>query len=159
MGLWGKGGALIERIESTVVWNGRAGGPTWFHPRACILPGHPRSTALVTCQTISGSDYFGPVCWSESADGGSTWGEPQPIASLGRVPREDGLVEGVCDVVPEYHPQADTVLAVGHNVYYADGALTRPNEGRFTVYVVRSKTGEWSARRRLVWDDPRATAI
>jgi hypothetical protein len=115
--------------------------------------------ALMTCQSISGSDYFGQVSWSASLDGGVTWSVPEPIPSLGRWMLPDGLEEGVCDVVPEYHRPTDTVLAMGHNVFYRDGALARPNEGRYAVYVVRGADGRWSQRRRLEWDDPRATAI
>jgi hypothetical protein len=65
----------------------------------------------------------------------------------------------VCDVVPEYHPQTNTTLAMGHNVYYKNNVLTRPGEGRYPVYAVRGVDGRWSARRILEWRDERATAI
>jgi hypothetical protein len=71
----------------------------------------------------------------------------------------DGLDDGVCDVVPEYHPQTDTFLAMGHNVYYRDGKLTKPSIDRHPVYVVGDGKGAWSERRVLVWDDPRASAM
>jgi hypothetical protein len=74
--------------------------------------------------------------------------------------RAAGVIEeGVCDVVPEYHPQTNTVLAVGHNVYYKDGVLTRPSEGRYTVYVVRGGDGTWSERRTLTWAHPDTSGI
>jgi len=147
---------LIAGIERTVIWRGREGGTTWFHPRACRIPGGP---VLMTCQSISGSDYFGPVHWSESTDLGLTWSEPRPIPGLGRRRLEDGFDEGVCDVVPEYHPRTRTVLAIGHNVYYKDGRLARPSERRWPIYVVRSASGEWSAPRKLPWDHPDTSAI
>jgi hypothetical protein len=124
-----------------------------------MAPQGEQRVALMTCQTIGGSDYFGQVHWSASVDEGRTWSGPEPIPSLGRRMLPDGYEEGVCDLVPEYHPLTDTVLAMGHNVYYRDGALARPNEGRYPVYVVRNAAGQWSERRRLPWDDPRATAI
>ena len=55
----------------------------------------------------------------------------------------DGYEEGVCDVVPEVHPQTGTVLAMGHNVYYKDNALARPDRDRYAVYVVRDADGRW----------------
>ena len=150
---------LIEKIESSVIWNGRAGGTTWFHPRACTVPGKPDGMVLMTCQSVTGSDVFGQVHWSVSLDYGATWSTPEPILSLARRKLPGGLEEGVCDVVPEYHPHTDTVLAAGHNVYYKDNVLTRPNEGRYPVYVVRDCSGKWSERKKLEWDDSRATAM
>jgi len=58
---------------------------------------------------------------------GQTWREPEPIASLGRRALPDGLEEGTCDIVPEPHAQTATVLAMGHNVYYKDNVLARPD--------------------------------
>ncbi len=147
---------MIKKIESSIVWNGRADETTWFHPRACMMPG---GKALMTCQSVTGSDVFGQVHWSVSSDKGATWSTPEPIASLGRRSLPDGLEEGVCDVVPEVHRQTDTVLAMGHNVYYEHNVLARPNEARYVVYVVRDRDGHWSERRKLAWDDPRGTAI
>ena len=149
---------MIAHITSSIIFPGREHGLTWFHSRACVLPD---GMALMTCQNISGSDVFGQVHWTASTDNGATWSQPAPISSLGRrcLLDESEIVEGVCDVVPEFHPQTGTVLAMGHNVYYKDGALTRPDEGRYTVYVVRGADGAWSARRTLVWDNPETTAI
>jgi hypothetical protein len=66
----------------------------------------------------------------------------------------------VCDVVPEYHAQTDTVLAIGHNVYYdRTGRLAQPQLERYPVYVVRTPDGRFSEAARLQWDDPRGTAI
>ena len=113
----------------------------------------------MTLQRASGSDYFHQVHWTVSTDMGKTWSEPKPIPALGRVPTPDGLEDGVCDVVPEYHPQTNTVLAMGHNVYYKGGRLTRPSTARYPVYAVRDAQGRWSERRKLEWDDPRGSAI
>lgn len=150
----------VNRIVRSVLWNGRAGGTTWFHPRACMVPTGTGVAAFMTLQSITGSDVFGPVHWSVSEDMGRTWGRPEPIASLGRHPARSGLSEGVCDVVPEYHRQTDTVLAIGHNVYYdAAGRLARPQLERYPVYVIRTPDGAFSKAAKLHWDDPRGTAI
>jgi hypothetical protein len=112
--------------------------------------------ALMTCQSITGSDVFGQVHYATSSDMGKTWCIPKPIKAFERHALSGqgwaGIEEGVCDVVPEYHRQTDTVLAVGHNVYYRDGVLTRPGEGRYSVYAVRDRDGKWSERRTLRWD-------
>ncbi len=122
------------------------------------MPG-PQPFVLMTCQSITGSDVFGQVHWTVSPDSGESWSEPQPIASLARHTLTDGIEEGVCDVVPEYHERTQTTLAMGHNVYYRNNELTRPNDGRYTVYTVRGADGRWSVRRILEWRDQRATAI
>ncbi|UCD29766.1 MAG: exo-alpha-sialidase, partial [Planctomycetota bacterium] len=150
---------LVRSIENKIIWNGRVGGTTWFHPRACMIHSASKSVGLMTLQSIGGSDYFGPVYWSVTEDLGKTWSEPEPIFSLGRRVLGGDLQEGVCDVVPEYHPKTKVVLAIGHNVYYREGRLARPQLKRYPVYVVRSPEGSWSETRKLEWDDPRATRI
>ena len=74
---------LIRSIDRSVIRDGRHGGTTWFHPRACVVPGEPH-TVLMTLQSISGSDVFGPVHWSQTQDLGKTWTDPQPIPGMGR---------------------------------------------------------------------------
>jgi len=152
-------GVTVAGIERSVVWNGRGGGTTWFHPRGCMVPTKDGPVAFMTLQSITGSDVFGPVHWSTSKDLGKSWTAPEQIAALGRHPARNGLAEGVCDVVPEYHAPTDTVLAIGHNVYYDAGRLARPQLERYPVYVVRRADGTFSEARTLAWDDPRGTAI
>ncbi|MCX7827239.1 MAG: exo-alpha-sialidase, partial [Verrucomicrobiae bacterium] len=66
--------SLVASIEKVVLRRGRDGsGPTWFHPRACMVPGAAGPMAFMTLQTIAGSDYFGPVHWMTSRDLGRTW--------------------------------------------------------------------------------------
>jgi hypothetical protein len=151
--------ARIDRIERRVIWNGRRTGTTWFMPRVTAIPGTPRPLLVMTCQTINGSDYYGPLHWSESRDLGATWSDPAPIPGLGRRTHPDGVEEGVCDVVPEYHAKTGVVLALGHNVYYKDGKLTRPSEQRWPVYFIRRADGSWTAPRKLEWDEPEASAM
>jgi hypothetical protein len=151
---------LIAAIRRTVLWRGREGDKTWFHPRACLVPERPRPLLLMTLQEITGSDEFHHVHWSKSRDLGATWSVPQPIPGMGRRETPDGLLEGICDVVPEYHPNTATVLAMGHNVYYArSGGLARPNEQRWPVYAVRDPAGRWGPVKKLFWEDPQASAM
>lgn len=118
---------------------------------------------LMTMQEIGGSDYFGPVHFTESRDLGRTWTEPRPIAALGREPipgRDDGLLAAVCDVTPQYHPQTKSVLALGHVVFYRGQYFARREQlARYPVYVTRSADGRWSGRKILAWEDPRGAHI
>ncbi|WP_169981283.1 sialidase family protein [Tautonia rosea] len=150
---------LVVGIDRDVIFPGRQGGTTWFHPRSCMVPTTDGMMALMTLQSISGSDVFGPVHWTTSSDFGRSWTPPEPIPGLGRQDLAGGWEVGICDVVPEYHPQTDTVLAVGHNVFYENGVLARPQRSRWPVFVIRSTDGRWSEPQRLVWDDPRGSAI
>ncbi|MFK8113617.1 MAG: sialidase family protein [Rubripirellula sp.] len=156
---------LIASISKETLWENRDGkSQTWFHPRACMMPdadGNP--IALMTLQVIGGSDYFGPVHWTTSADLGKTWSDPQPIAALGRDPvagRSDGLMAAVCDVTPQYHRQTNSVLALGHVVFYKGKYFAKKEQlSRFPLYVTRGSDGTWSNRKVLQWDDPRGSFI
>ncbi len=150
---------LVKSIEKTVLLRGRDGkGPTWFHPRACMMPAGKGTRAFMTLQTISGSDYFGPVHWMTSDDLGTTWTKPEPVPSLGRMPHPEHGEEGVCDVVPEWHARSRSVLAVGHNVFYRGPAFSRNQPSRWPVYAVW-RGGQWGPRRKLEWNDPRGGHI
>lgn len=129
-----------------------------------MVPGkNGEPVALMTLQEIGGSDYFGPVHWSISKDLGKTWSDPTPIAALGRDPipgRDDDLRAAVCDVTPQYHPQTETVIALGHVVFYKGKYFARKEQlSRYPVYVTRDKAGNWSERKILEWDDPRGSGI
>ena len=113
----------------------------------------------MTLQSITGSDVFGPVHWTTTSDLGRNWSEPLPVDGFGRRPLEDaGWQVGVCDVVPEFHAKSGNVLAVGHNVYYQNNVLARPQKERWPVYAV-FRDGQWSEPKKLDWNDDRATAI
>lgn len=155
---------LVRSVEKQTLWRNRDGkATTWFHPRACLVPGADgKPFVLMTLQSISGSDYFGPVQWTRSDDLGKTWTDPTPIPALGRVPElgHPGLEAGVCDVVPQYHPKSGTTLAMGHVVFYRGPRFSRGDQlPRYPLYSVRKADGTWSERKKLVWDDPRGAFI
>ncbi len=150
---------LIDRIESFIIWPGRTKGKTWFHPRICMIPTGENPIALMTCQGITGSDVFSQVYWSRSIDNGESWIDPQPIASLGREKLLNSIEEGTCDVVPDYHPKSNSILAIGHNVYYKNDVLTQPYENRYPVYTVGDGSGNWAKRKKLEWDHPETSGI
>ena len=151
---------MIDSISTEVISSTYDGGRLWFHPRACAVP-HAGGTKLVmTGQSISGSDVFGHVHWMTSADGGRSWSDPEPIPELGRRLRDDGIEDGVCDAVPEYHAPTGTVLLLAFNVYYRDDVLTMADRERHVVYsVLDPATGRWSGRKRMPWDEPGASAM
>lgn len=151
---------FIASIEKVTLRRGRDGsGPTWFHPRCCVVPTAGGSMVLMTLQTIAGSDYFGPVHSMTTRDLGKTWTDPQPVPSLGRVKQGNGPTEeGVCDVTPEWHPQTRSVLALGHNVFYSGPTFSRDQPPRWPIYAVW-RDGKWGPRRKLEWDDPRGAYI
>ncbi len=117
----------------------------------------------MTLQSISGSDYFGPVHWMETSDLGKSWSAPKEIPALAwheMDPKYNGLKAGVCDVVPEWHAPTQTVLALGHVVYYRGARFSRNDQiARYPVYSVRDPNGHWSERRVLEWRDPRGSFI
>jgi len=153
-------GDLVASIEKITLKKGRDGsGPSWFHPRPCLVPSKDGPVVFMTMQEIRGSDFFLPVHWMESRDLGKTWTEPQPVPSLGRNPATDDRGdESVCDVVPQFHPPSGSVLALGHNVFYKGKSFDRKQPPRCPVYAVY-KDGKWSERKRLLWDDPRGATI
>ena len=160
----GTRGSLVRSITKETLWRNRDGhAVTWFHPRACAIPraeGPP--IVLMTMQTIGGSDYFGPVHWTATQDLGQTWSEPQRIPALGRRPvaGHEGLQRGVCDVVPQYHKPTNTVLAMGHVVFYRGPRFSSADQlARYPIYAVRRPDGSWSEARRLDWEDPRGAFI
>ncbi len=156
--------AATLSIDRQILWNNMDGSQvTWFHPRACMVPNRKgRPLALMTLQSITGSDYFGPVHASESNDMGHEWSSPVPIPAFGRQaePGHPGLQRGVCDVVPQHHPASNTVLAMGHVVFYRGNRFSRGDQlSRYPVYAVRNVDGIWSDPHRLAWDDPRGAFI
>ncbi len=153
------GHGLVRSIEKVTLKRGRTGkDETWFHPRACMVPGANGPMSLMTLQTIGGSDYFGPVHYMTSIDMGRTWSVPSEIPSLGRVRRDDGWDECVCDIVPEFHQPTNSVLAMGHSVCYRGTKFEPAQPPRWPVYSVW-KNGAWGIRRKLAWDDPRGAFI
>ena len=150
---------LIVAVEKITLRRGRDGqGPTWFHPRACLVPGKNQPAVFMTLQEIAGSDMFGPLQHMMSADAGRTWTEPAPVPPLGRIPLADGFEEGVCDVVPEWHQPTRTVLALGHSVNYRGPKFSANQPPRWPVYAVW-RNGEWGPRRKLLWADSRGAYI
>ena len=143
--------------------NGRGNEPLWFHPRACTIPSRTKhsKTVFMTAQGISGSDYFHPVHWMASDDLGKSWSTPEQIPGFGRrdVPGKE-YQEGVCDVVPQYHPAEGRVVAMGHSVFYREGRFFLPQPTRSPVYSVYDPVdGSWLGPKSLEWDRSASLSI
>ena len=153
------------KIIRKTLWRGRTGNEkTYFHPRVTAFADNKGPRLLMTLQEISGSDYYHHVQQSYSTDGGESWSEPENIPDMGRKNIGNGIEEGVCDVVPDYHEKTGKVFAIGHNVYYKGGKLYdtlgdfRPEEKSGTLqragtYCVREKDGSWSSRKKIEMDE------
>ena len=156
-------GDIVESIERVRLHDGRNGSPTWFIPRVCLIPGPGTdgmgATALMVLQSISGSDYYGPVHWRESRDYGKNWSDPRPIPGFGRRAFTDDIEEAVSDVIPQYHEKTKRTIALGEIIYYRGGRYFPEQPPRYPVYVVRDTRGTWSERKKLEWADPRGGAI
>jgi hypothetical protein len=124
-----------------------------------MIPGKNGATALMVLQSISGSDYYGPVHWRESNDYGKSWSEGRPIPGFGRRPFSEDIEEAVSDVVPQYHAKTKRLIALGEIIYYREGRYFPEQPPRYPVYLVRDAKGAWSERKRLEWNDPRGSAI
>ncbi|MBL9116442.1 MAG: hypothetical protein JNJ83_15660 [Verrucomicrobiaceae bacterium] len=155
---WAQSQGLVKSIKKQVLRGYGAPGGTWFHPRCCLVPRKEKPLVLMTLQGISGSDFFGPVHWTTTSDEGTTWSDFTPADPLGWVKLEDGTNEAVCDVTPEYHAKTDGVIALGHNVFYKTTHFDRNQPSRWPIYAIW-KDGKWGPRRKLAWDDPRASYI
>ena len=137
-------------IYQKTIFNGKS----FFHPRATIA----KNKLIMTMQTVKGSDYFGPIQYSISNNKGENWSLPELIPGMGLIPVNDDIQEGICDVVPDYHPTTGTILAIGHNVYYKNNRLydsvgdfhteDGPELKRFPVYSVYDVKGKWNGQRK-----------
>ncbi len=156
--------SLIQSISRDTLWDNLDGkGVTWFQTRCCMIPdSNGKRTALMTMQEIAGSDYYGGVHEVYSDDRGKSWTEPDPVAAFGQypMPEHEGLRRAVCDVVPEYHPETNSVLAIGLVVFYRGERFSKADQlARYPMYAVRDSNGQWSQARKLEWDDPRGSNI
>jgi hypothetical protein len=149
---------MTIRIENSVIYPHSKEERAFFHPKVAFDIG--KQKLAMTLQTINGSDYFGPVHVTYSEDNGKVWEKPQKLLPLNKRSFQEGIIETVCDVVPDYHPQHNKLLAIGHNAYYSNTAFIdtfgffKPDEKapslqRFSVYSVKDSYGNWSERKRI----------
>lgn len=153
---------MINTIENRTLWKSGDSGSAYFHPRPCLFSDGGKQSIFMTMQKIGGSDVFRNVRWTTSDDNGQSWSDPQDIPEMGWKPFYEDVFEGVCDVVPDYHPQTDTILTIGQSVYYQNdklldcaGTWDKENIGyqmkfkRSPVYSVRNPDGTWVTRKKL----------
>jgi hypothetical protein len=130
-----------------------------FHPKAGL---HPSGRIYMALQTIGGGDYFGPVEYSFSDDNGLTWSKPEYVQELGWKPesRYSNAFEGVCDTVVNYDPASNSMVFLGHNVFYRnnrfmdtmghwDKADYAPDLHRRGCYAALRADGSWTKRQLI----------
>lgn len=166
-------------IDLTTAQSGFDGTDCWVHARAGIIPpgsrGNPGMTPLVVITTqkllLSGSDVFYPLHEILNTDLGSTWTKPREIPTMRRqryVPGQPPLPTGaagyehllqegdetlVCDFTPQWHAASQSLLGIGHTVWYRNNSIFSPRP-RATAYAVRdSESGEWSHWKTLKLPD------
>lgn len=142
----------------------------WVHARAGAIPvgakGNPGENSLVvmTMQKLrlSGSDVFYPLHELHSSDLGNNWSSPVEISTMHRQtyqPGREPLATGakgfeellqpgdetiVSDYTPQWHAASQSLLGIGHTVWYRKNAVMTPRP-RATAYAVRSPQGTgWS---------------
>lgn len=147
----------------------------WVHARAGAIPanakGNPGPTPLVvmTMQKLrlSGSDVFYPLHELSSSDLGTSWSSPLELPTMHRqtyFPDQEPLATGakgftsllkpgdetiVSDFTPQWHAATQTLLGIGHTVWYRDNRVMSPRP-RATAYAVRlPQTGTWSQWKGL----------
>lgn len=150
------------RIQLDTVLEGFDGTFCWFHPRAAAIP--PREpgappTIVLTMQKwfLSASDYFSGLSFLVSTGLGADWSAPQAPDALAWREEAGGVIVGVSDFTPQWHPHTEKVLGIGHTVRYKDGKLVGDPRARETSYAVYNPaTGTWTDWSMLEMpEDPR----
>lgn len=151
----------LMKISNKIIFENRSGANTsWFHPRATLINGEE---LFMTLQSIEGSDFYGPLHFTVSHDYGTSWSIPQIVPGMGRISIDKDFEEGICDAVPAFHAPTNTVLAIGHNVYYHNDKLfdsladfsvpsaspTRRLQ-RYPVYSVMDRNYNWCTIRKSI---------
>lgn len=167
--------AVDYTIDLTTAQNGFDGTECWVHARAGTIPagapGNSGETPLVVMTTqkllLTGSDVFYPLHELVSRDLGNTWSTPVEIPTMhrqtynpgnpplpvGAAGREHLLMPGdetvVCDFTPQWHHASQTLLGIGHTVWYRNNKVLR-DRPRATAYAVRDpKSEKWSQWKTL----------
>ena len=103
---------------------------TWFHPRACMMPGpNGNPVALMTLQEIGGSDYFGPGSLVDFRRSGQdverSANRSQHLAGNPVPGRSDGLQAARLRRDAAVSSRNGTVIALGHVVFYKGDYFAR----------------------------------
>lgn len=139
------------KIELHTVHSGYDRKTCWVHARPGFIPGEP-GTGIITTQKLrlTGDDVFYEINSLRSTDGGRTWSEPEPQATLARRVVEDGIEEGVCDFWPTWHAASGTLLGTGHTVRYIDDSQQKPPRPRHTAYsTYDARQNVWTEWKKL----------
>ena len=143
--------AGIERIENTVVLQGRCNNQAWFAPRLAVVPGGCRPSGApqvhVSVIQLTAND-FGPMHYIRTADMGETWRPPMESMNLTGIAHPDDVFEKP-QVGVNYHRASNTMLGLGGTAFTRDLECDgyRKLEG-----VIHDRVGDLAY---AAWDDER----
>jgi hypothetical protein len=148
--------AADELIESIEVSNPSAAADDdtyWMQARPAVIPGESNPQAVITLQRTDrvGTHMYHGLAAMWSSDLGKTWSMPEPLKTVDRIVRADGLMEAPVDMTPQWHAQTGKLLVTGAT-FWQDPKIRRniprgPSDTAYTVYDARAK--EWSQWRKL----------
>ena len=118
-----------------------AGETCFTHARGVILE---NGFGLLTTQPLrlSGSDVFYGMYISTTNDGGNTWSELRPSATLVRRDMGGGFQLALCDATPMLHKKTGKILLIGHYAAYLNDEMMpdpRPRHATYAVYNEREQ--------------------
>jgi len=95
---------------------------------------------------ITGDDVFYPINSMRTDDGGKTWSGPiEHGDAFARHQLENGAEMGICDFWPGWHAASQTLLGIGHTVYYVGDDIPDGPRPRSTAYCIYDQEARsWS---------------
>lgn len=113
--------AMIDRIRTEVVLQGRRNNQCWFGPGMTVVP--PRNGAAdpevhIGVSQLTGND-IGTKHWIRTHDRGRTWSPPMESQNLLAIPREDDFFEKV-GIGLFHHRKSDRLLGFGSTQFVRD---------------------------------------
>lgn len=154
---------LIESVEVTTLLDAPDDGTYWMQARAGVIPAKnadapPRVVITLQKSERAGTHMYHGLAAMWSDDLGKTWSSLDPLKSVDRVARPNGLLEAPVDMTPQFHRSSGKLLATGASL------LQNPKTGSDvprgpsgTAYAVYDPSAQsWSPWRKLeLPDDPK----
>ena len=151
---------LIDSVKLEVITHHWDGVFNWSQARVAAIPGmeeQGRERILLTMQKwfVAHSDFYSGLYTMFSDDLGKNWTSPKEQPELGWKDLDNGIVVGICDIVPGWHSPTAKIIALGHTVYYLKNhKQLQQGRARSTAYAVYDpKTDQWQPWKQLEMPD------
>jgi hypothetical protein len=146
--------SLIRSVEVATPLTAPADGTYWMQARPAVVKGGAAGLRVVITlqkvERVGTHIYHGlEAIWTD--DLGRTWSGPEPLKSVDRIARTNGLLEAPVDMTPQMHQRTGKLLVTGAT-FWQDPQRHRdvPNGPSDTAYAVYDpKTSEWNPWARL----------